>query len=160
MQQESTIISGSIQPGHQVASGIARNSPYAAGTIAMQLPYFLQQGLDLSNYYLGTLNILIAPNKFRVQNPLYTFPLVKWHPDYPAETFSFSPCQVIFRGIKYKGLVYYPHPETKIGHFQADSILEVIALPIPDIKYGDQVQLIVDSQEIALSHLVNKKETG
>lgn len=151
MQQESITISGIIQSGHQVASGMAKDSPYALGTIEMQLPYFKKLGLDLTNYFLGTLNISITPHKFKVQNPKYTFPLVKWHPDYPAETFSFSPCQVIFQGIEYGGLVYYPHPETKIGHFQADSIIEVIAYPIPEIKYGDAIELKIDSLEIAIN---------
>ena len=151
IQQESIKVSGIIKPGHQVASGMATNSPYAQGTIAMQMPYFKKLGLDLSSYFLGTLNIAIAPQKFKILKPKYTFPLVKWHPHYPAETFSFSPCQVMFAGVKYDGLIYYPHPETKIGHFQADSILEAIAPTIPDLKYGDKVQLKVDSREITIA---------
>lgn len=151
ISQKSITVSGIIESGHQVASGMANDSPYALGTIKMQLPHFQKLGLDLSRYFLGTLNIAIAPHKFKVINPQYTFPLVKWHPDYPAETFSFSPCQVIFQEITYAGLIYYPHLETKIGHFQADSILEVIAPAIPDIKYGDTVQLMVNSQEIAIT---------
>ena len=151
MLEEPITISGIIKPGHQVASGMAANSPYAQGTIAMQLPYFQKLGLDLSGYFLGTLNIAITPHKFQIIKPKYTFPLVKWHPDYPAETFSFSPCQVIFKEIQYDGLIYYPHPETKIGHFQADSILEAIAPAIPILKYGDKVQLRVNSLEIAIN---------
>ena len=131
---------------------MAKDSPYAAGTIAMQLPHFQKLGLDLSKYFLGTLNIAIAPHKFKMQNPQYTFPLVKWHPDYPPETFSFSPCQITFAGIEYSGLIYYPHPETKINHFQADSILEAIAPPIPNIKYGDTVQLKGNTSEIAIAN--------
>jgi len=150
MQQNSITVSGIIQPGHQVASGISTNSPYASGTIAMQLPHFQKLGLDLSSYFLGTLNIAIAPQRFKIIKPKYTFPLVKWHPDYPAETFSFSSCQVTFQEIEYEGLIYYPHPETKIGHFQADSILEAISPAIPHIKYGDTVQLRVGSREIAI----------
>ena len=150
MKQKSMTVSGTIQPGHQVASGMAQDSPYASGTIEMQLPHFQKLGLDLSPYFLGTLNISIAPHKFKVKNPKYTFPLVKWHPDYPAETFSFSPCQIIFEEIEYQALIYYPHPETKIGHFQADSIIEVIALPISKIQYGNTVQLKINSSEIAI----------
>ena len=150
MQSRSIALSGIIKPGHQVASGMSPDSPYALGTIEMQLPYFQKLGLDLSEYYLGTLNISIAPHKFKIQNPRYTFPLVKWHPDYPAETFSFSPCQIFFASTQYKGLIYYPHPETKIGHFQSDSILEAIAPFISNLKYGDAVELKIDSQEIAI----------
>ena len=150
MQQELTEISGTIQPGHQVASGMAEDSPYALGTLEMQLPHFKKLGLDLSDYFLGTLNICISPHKFKICNPQYTFPLVKWHPNYPAETFSFSPCQLTFQGIDYRGLIYYPHPKTKIGHFQSDSIFEVVSHPIPNIKYGDVVELGVNSSEIML----------
>ena len=151
MPPESITILGIIKPGHQVASGKAANSPYALGTIEMQLPHFQKLGLDLSQYFFGTLNISIAPHKFKIQNPQYTFPLVKWHPDYPAETFSFSPCQILFKATKYRGLIYYPHPETKIGHFQSDSILEAIAPPIPNIKYGDTVELKINNREIAIA---------
>lgn len=151
MQSETKIISGIIKPGHQVASGLAEDSPYAEGTIAMQLPHFQQQGLDLSDYFLGTLNIDVAPHKFKILKPQYTFPLVKWHPDYPAETFSFSPCQIIFRAVEYQSLIYYPHPETKLGHFQADTIIEAIAPPIAEIKYGDKVELRVNGLEIMVS---------
>ena len=150
MQPESVTISGIIKPGHQVASGRSANSPYALGTIEMQRPYFQKLGLDLSKYFLGTLNISIAPHKFKIQNPKHTFPLVKWHPDYPAETFSFSPCQILFKAIEYPGLIYYPHPETKIGHFQSNSILEAIAPSIPNIKYGDAVKLKIHNKEIAI----------
>ena len=151
MKLESIVVSGIIKPGHQVASGLAEDSPYSEGTIAMQLPHFQKLGLDLSDYFLGTLNIDITPQKFKILNPQYTFLLVKWHPDYPAETFSFSSCQVIFNNIEHQGLIYYPHPETKIGHFQADSVLEAIAPPIPEIKYGDAVELRVNSLEIAIA---------
>ncbi len=150
MQPESIIISGIVKPGHQVASGLAEDSPYEEGTIAMQLPHFQKLGLDLSGYFLGTLNIDIAPHKFKVLNPQFTFPLVKWHPNYPAETFSFSSCQVIVKDIEYQSLIYYPHPETKIGHFQDDAILEAIAPPITKIKYGDAVELRVNGLKIAI----------
>ncbi|MEM8830609.1 MAG: hypothetical protein AAGE96_14805 [Cyanobacteria bacterium P01_G01_bin.19] len=150
MPQELTKISGIVRPGHQVASGMAKDSPYAFGTLKMQLPHFQKLGLDLSDYFLGTLNISIAPHKFKIKNPQYTFPLVKWHPDYQPETFSFSPCQLTFRETVYRGLIYYPHPETKIGHFQSDSIIEVISYPISEIKYGDAVKLRVDSSEVSL----------
>ncbi|MGV2826619.1 hypothetical protein [Myxosarcina sp. GI1(2024)] len=150
MQSELTRIAGIIKSGHRVASGMAEDSPYDRGTIEMQLPHFQKFGLDLSSYFFGTLNISIAPHTFEIERPQYTFKNVKWHPDYPAEDFSFSRCQVIVKNISYSGLIYYPHPETKIGHFQDDSILEVIALPIPEISYGDRLQLALKAREIKL----------
>jgi hypothetical protein len=150
MKSELILIPGIIKPGHQVASGNAINSPYDRGTIEMQLPFFKHLELDLTNFFLGTLNISIAPYKFKIIQPQYTFKNVQWHPNYPAETFSFSPCKVVFENISYAGFIYYPHPETKIGHFQDSSILEAIAMPIPNINYGDQVQLEINSSEIMI----------
>lgn len=143
-------LTGIVQPGHQVASGQALNSPYAKGTLEMQLPLFRDLGLDLSGYYLGTVNVSIAPYTFALFQPQYTFPLVKWHPEYPAETFSFSPCVFTHQDLGYEGLVYYPHPETKIGHFQDAAIMEIIAPRIPQLNYGDRLSLQLNPQEIKL----------
>ncbi|MEM6611174.1 MAG: hypothetical protein AAF652_02775, partial [Cyanobacteria bacterium P01_C01_bin.72] len=73
-----------------------------------------------------------------------------WHPDYPAETFSFCRCEVNYQQIDYSGWVYYPHPETKIGHFQDPSIIEVIAPKIKELNYGDHLSLKLNPQEIKL----------
>ena len=143
-------ISGILKSGHRVASGMADNSPYEKGTLEMQLPFFKALGLDISKFYLGTLNIDIAPHTFEVVKPQYTFRNVKWHRDYPTEDFSFSPCELIFRDVTYEGLVYYPHPETKIGHFQDPSIIEAIALPLPNIHYGDRLTIALNPSEITI----------
>ena len=143
-------ISGILKSGHRVASGMADNSPYEKGTLEMQLPFFKALGLDISKFYLGTLNIDIAPHTFEVVKPQYTFRKVKWHRDYPTEDFSFSPCELIFRDVTYEGLVYYPHPETKIGHFQDPSIIEAIALPLPNIHYGDRIAIALNPSEITI----------
>lgn len=143
-------VTGIVERGHQVASGNARDSPYERGTIEMQLPFFRDLGLDLDGFYLGTINISIAPHTFKFRQPSFTFKEVKWHPNYAAETFSFSPCKIIARQVSYDGLIYYPHPETKIGHFQDDSILEAIAPSIPNLSYGDRLILLLDPQEIEI----------
>jgi hypothetical protein len=57
---------------------------------------------------------------------------------------------VIFEGREYDGWVYYPHPETKLRHFQNPSLLEVIAMPIPGIQYGDALQVLLNPEEIGL----------
>ena len=150
MESDLLTLPGIVRSGHQVASGRAENSPYERGTLEMQLPFFRDLGLDLSSFFLGTINISIAPHTFKLVRPKYTFAEVKWHPNYAAETFSFSPCQVVQENITYAGLIYYPHPETKIGHFQDDSIIEAIAPPIPSLNYGDRLILKVDPQEIEL----------
>ena len=145
-----TSVTGIVKPGHQVASGNAPNSPYEKGTLAMQLPFFRDLGLDLTGLFLGTLNVSIAPYTFKLTQPKYTFPLVKWHPNFAAETFSFSPCKVIYLDKIYESLIYYPHPETKIGHFQDDSIVEVIAPKISNLNYGERLKLEINLPEIEL----------
>lgn len=150
MESKLVPLSGIVKSGHQVASGKGQDSPYERGTLEMQLPFFQDLGLDLSSFYLGTINISIAPHTFKFVRPQYTFTDVKWHRDYAAETFSFSPCQIIYRDRSYAAMIYYPHPETKIGHFQDDSILEAIAPKIPNLHYGDRLILKIDPREIEL----------
>ena len=149
-QSDLVAITGIVKSGHRVASGQAQSSPYDRGTLEMQLPYFEDLGLNLAGFYLGTINVSIFPYRFELTQPQYTFPLVKWHPDYPPETFSFSPCMVENRNNSCQGLIYYPHPETKIGHFQDPSILEIIAPFLPELNYGDRLNLKLNPQEIKL----------
>ena len=96
----------------------------------------------------GTLNISIAPLEFKMAHPEFTFELVEWTDLHPPETFSFSRCTVFYKGGEYAGWVYYPHPETKKTHFQNPSLIEVIAHPISEIQYGDELEIEIDTNEI------------
>lgn len=145
------VVLGVVQQGHQIASGRASDRPYPQGSIEMQIPYFKALGLDLSSMFRGTLNVSIHPYQFVVQHPAYTFRQVRWTEAHPPEDFSFSPCQLYFRDRSYNGFIYYPHPETKRTHFQAPSILEILAPPISEIRYGDALELGVNPAEILLS---------
>ena len=140
---------GKIAQGHQVASRASEH--YPQGTIAMQAPFFLARGLDLSGFYHGTLNISLAPRQFSLKRATHYFPRVEWTTHHPPEDFSFCRCRVTYRGKTYEGWVYYPHPETKIRHHQDRSILEVIAPPIPDLEYGAAVTVEVLPEEIEIS---------
>lgn len=142
-------IGGTLVPGHHVASAPSKDYPY--GTLEKQRPFFKNLGLDLSTYFNGTLNIDISPAVFRLVKPQYTFPLVEWTDLHPPETFSFSPCKVAFRGAEYDGWLYYPHPETKLRHFQNPSLIEVIAMPIPGVQYGDSLELLLPNGVIEIS---------
>lgn len=150
MSHQGKKVRGIIIEGHQVASGMAKNSPYPRGSIEMQTPHFKTLGLDISAFFPGTLNINIRPYKFKVNHPQYTFKNLKWNDHSPPETFSFSPCQLVYRNIEYPSLVYYPHPETKPDHFQDDSTLEILAPAIDSIEYGQFIQLILNPQEIEI----------
>jgi hypothetical protein len=107
--------------------------------------------LDLSGYFYGTLNIDIRPHAFKLIKPEYTFQHAEWTDLHPAEHFSFSHCKLIYKDIEYKSWVYYPHPEPKLPHFQDPSLLEVITYPMPEIKYGDDVQVMMNPEELEVS---------
>lgn len=141
-------VHGRIVEGYRVASGPSADYPY--GALDRQRPIFASRGLDLSSYFNGTLNIDIRPHKFNLIKPEFTFHNVEWTDLHPPEHFSFSRCKVIFREVGYDGWVYYPHPETKLRHFQNPSLLEVIAMGIKDIHYADEVDALVNAEEISI----------
>ena len=148
MQKEMIPISGIVVEGHRVASGPSKEYPY--GSLERQKPFFKAGGLDLDRFFTGTLNISIAPLRFIIAKPAFTFRRVAWTDLHPPEDFSFSACRVRFKEKEYEGYIYYPHPETKIRHFQDPSMIEVVSQEIPGIEYGDQVTLFVDSDEIQI----------
>jgi hypothetical protein len=156
-----TIVKGTIIEGYHVASGPSRDYPY--GTLEKQIPIFKQLGLDLEGFYPGTLNVSIEPLSFEMVMPAFTFRQVRWTDLHPPEDFSFSPCRIrVEQGPVplqetdpsevhwHKGCVYYPHPETKIRHFENASLIEVMCTFIPGIHYGDTVELEVNVEEIRI----------
>lgn len=143
-----TILSGVVVEGYRVASGPSKDYPY--GSLEKQIPLFKERGLNLERFYPGTLNISIAPATFELTAPEYTFRQVAWTNLHPPEDFSFSRCTLKFKGSEYAGFIYYPHPETKKRHFESDSILEVISMYIPDIKYGDKLEVQLNPEEIRI----------
>lgn len=143
-----TRVHGRIARGYRVASGPSADYPY--GALDRQRPIFASRGLDLSGYFNGTLNIDISPHTFKLIKPEFTFHNIEWTDLHPPEHFSFSRCKVIFRKIEYDGWVYYPHPETKLRHFQNPSLLEVIAMEIKGIQYGDEADVLVKAGEISI----------
>ena len=144
-----TLIHGILTQGYRVASGPSADYPY--GALDRQRPLFKARGLDLSEYFNGTLNINISPVTFAIKKTEYTFKHVEWTDLHPPEHFSFSHCKVIYKEVEYDGWVYYPHPETKLRHFQNPSLLEVIAKSIPEIKYGDALSVRVNDHEITIT---------
>ncbi len=142
-------VTGKVVSGHRVASGLTDSSPYPKGTIEMQAPYFLAQGIDLSPFYPGTLNVSIDPHRFELI-PQRTLPLVKWSLEHEPESFSFVPIQLEWQQRRYDGLVYYPRPETKINHFQQPSVIELLMPRIDAIAYGDEVTLRASDNELII----------
>lgn len=146
-----TLVHGILAQGYHVASGPSADYPY--GALERQRPIFKARGLNLNAYFNGTLNIDIRPATFMMIKPEFTFEHVEWTDLHPPETFSFSRCKVIYKEVEYVGWVYYPHPETKLRNFQNPSLLEVIAQPISEIKYGDALDVLVNLDEITIIKL-------
>jgi hypothetical protein len=146
------MISAVIVPGHRVASGTNGNPRFPGGTIRMQLPHFRARGLDLDAFYPGTLNVSIAPRRFRVLSPRQTVPALKWHPEDPPEDFSFFDVTVHRTGTPpVSGLIYHPHPETKPTHFQTPDVLELLLPWTEGLAYGTRLELEVPAGQMTFS---------
>jgi hypothetical protein len=151
IQTHWTQINGVIQQGYGVASGQGNDPRYPDGTIALQTPIFQGLGLDLSAYFPGTINLAIAPHRYTILQAAYTFRSVKWSAIAPPEDFSFFDCRLKLADDTWQpGLIYYPHPETKPEHFQADDILEIITYPISNLHPGKTLTLQVNNHQLAI----------
>jgi len=144
-------IAARIVPGHRVASGLNANPRFAGGTLLMQAPFFRALGFDLAAYHSGTMNVSIAPHRYRVVKAPMTFSQVKWHPAEPAEDFSFFDVQLkLVDAPPVAGKIYYPHPDTKPAHFQQPDVLELLFPFVKGLKYGDEVQLRIPAEQMIL----------
>ena len=146
-----TRVPGTVVRGHRVASRSCNDPRFPGGTIALQKPEFRRLGLNLDHFHSGTINLSIAPLLFRIKRASYSFSNLRWSDISAAEDFSFLECGVLLHGgIRFGGLIYYPHPETKPEHFQAPDILEIITFSIARLTYGDRIAIEVDPEQIEL----------
>lgn len=141
-------ISARVVQGHRVASGLNQNPRFPGGTLQMQQPHFEKLGLDLSVFYIGTINVRIAPFVYQVIQPKLTFRKVQWHPTEPDEDFSFFDVTVIRGDATEQGLIYYPHPETKPEHFQPADALELLMPFMPGLAYGDRIDILTNERQM------------
>lgn len=146
-----------LRRGHGVASGRSAESPYPAGTIALQTPWFRERGVELSPYYAGTLN-LEARGAWSLRDPDARIEELRWTEHHPPETFSFWRCRLRlpllqpagapaaggFSGAGIEALIYHPHPETKQAHHQPPGCLEVLAPWLGPLQTGCSLELGVD----------------
>jgi hypothetical protein len=140
-----------IVQGHRVASGQNGNPLFPGGTLKMQRPFFQALGLDLSSYHCGTLNVSIAPLRYRVLAPRLTLRGVRWHPTEPAEDFSFFDVRLLRDGtLSAEGLIYYPHPDTKPTHFQQLDVLELLLPFVNGLSYGAEIRLEVPTEQMLI----------
>ncbi len=142
-------VQGKLLKGYGIASGQAKDSPYPRGSIIMQTPFFFEQGLDIRPYYSATLNVSIAPKRWKIVDPEWTFRDVAWF-ERCCETFSFSQCWIQYNKNELEGLIYYPHPETKPDHFHEDTILEILAPFLGEVGEGELVSVMLKRGEIEI----------
>lgn len=141
-----------IVPGHRVASGGNNDPRFPGGTIRMQLPHFQRLGLDLSPFHPGTVNVSIAPHVYQVVSAPHTFRDLKWHPEEPAEDFSFFDVEVLDgESVIATGLIYHPHPDTKPEHFQKPDVLELLLPYLEGIAYGRTLSLRTRKSQILIA---------
>lgn len=143
---------GLLVSGHGVASGRASDSPYPAGTIALQQPHFARLGLDLGDCHPGTLNLGFPGATWRFSEPAFHVDQLAWTHLHPPETFSFWPCRLRLpdQPTERAGWIYWPHPDTKERHFQAPDRLEILAPWIDGLSPGIGLELGVDGRHCRL----------
>ncbi|KAA3639958.1 MAG: hypothetical protein DWQ02_02810 [Bacteroidetes bacterium] len=142
-------VKGKVVPGHGVASGKGNDPRYPQGTLAMQKPFFKERGLDLDQFYRGTINVDISPATFSIKKGRYYFKNINWSSHIPPENFYFFDVTVLHDENRYEGLIYMPDPATKTDHMQNPSVLEVLLREkIEGLETGISLLLEINTEQI------------
>lgn len=139
-----------VVDGHGVASGRGADPRYPDGTLALQWPHFAEvDGLPLDGLHRATVNVSTTPWHVELVAPWWTVRAVRWHPDVPAEDFSFVPCRALVGQQRpVEGLVYQPHPDTKPDHHQPDDVLELLLPHLSAVHPGAIVRLDLPASQV------------
>jgi hypothetical protein len=138
---ESITFRGAIVQGKRATSG-------AEGTISRQRRFFISHGVKRAEgWYLGTININIAPREFEILKADYVV-AAKWHPDSPdvEETFWLVDVTLEHKGEIYPAYLYYPCPSQFKAH--PNTIMEILAAKIEGLEYGDIATVTVPRQKV------------
>jgi len=107
--------------------------------------------LDISPYFLGTINVDISPYTFRIKSPKHFLEAVDWSAHIPPENFYFFDLKVTYAEREYAGLIYMPDPATKEEHFQNPNVLELILPKIEGLSYGASIEINVAEEQLELT---------
>lgn len=143
-------LKGKVKPGYGVASGKGGDLRFPEGTIRQQWPHFKKRGLDLSQYFPGTVNVDITPYTIRIKSPKHYFDKIDWSEHIPPENFYFFDVTVTHNRADYQGLIYLPDPSTKSEHFQGASVLELLLPKIEGLKYDASIEISVKEDQISM----------
>ncbi|MFD2588341.1 hypothetical protein ACFSQJ_15495 [Croceitalea marina] len=146
-------IKGIIKAGYGVASGKGKDERYPEGTLKRQFKYFLELGLDLSNYFMGTINLDISPYTYELGEPKHFFEEINWSKHIPPENFYFFDVSLHFQGKVHQGLIYMPDPKTKEEHVQKPSILELLLPKVEGLNYGQAVDIEINEHQLNIIQL-------
>lgn len=147
---EYALVRGEIKSGHGVASGKGKDVRYSEGTLEQQFKYFLNRGLDLSNYFMGTFNLDISPCSYEIKKPKHFFKKIDWSDYISPENFYFFDVSLTYKDIAYKGLVYMSDPKTKEDHIQKPTILELIFPKIKGLQYGIMIDITLKKDQLGI----------
>ena len=142
-------VTGTVEPGFGHASG-TRSQKYPEGTINLQRPYFANLGLDISHCFAGTINLSIAPRRFRIKAPEFVLRNVRWTQRRQAENFFIGRCRIESGGQWVDGFIYCPDPGTKTSTIDNPSHLQLLAPFIPNVSYGTQLRIRLRSAEFEI----------
>ena len=146
-----TKVRGEIVAGHGVASGKGNDQRYPEGTLRLQFKHFLKRGLDLSVYFMGTINLDISPNSYNIKKAKHFFKDIDWSEHIPPENFYFFDVALYYKDKTYEGLIYMPDPDTKEEHFQQPTIFELILPKIQGLEYGYRVEIAVNNDQLHIN---------
>ena len=144
-------LKGVVERGHGVASGRSSESPYPAGTIKMQEPFFSAAGIDLKHCWPGTINLSFSPLEVRLKAPDHCIEHLHWTKLHPPESFSFWKIQLRYgESADVEGWIYRPHPETKKRHWQPETSIEVLAPYLDGVKPGVVIEVMDQRNRLQL----------
>lgn len=142
------LVTGKIIEGLRGASGLRKNPlSNEHGSIVKQKPYFKSAGIKrVESWYNGTINITIAPKKFKIIEPDYAV-TAEWKPR-TTETFWLVDVLLKYEGKSYPAYIYYPCPSPVKAH--PDTLIEILAEHINSVNYGDDadIELLSNNVEI------------
>lgn len=145
---ENIVITGKVKQGLRIASGSNLDPTLKLNnTIYLQKPFFEKAHIpNISEFYNGTINLDISPNKFKILQPDYEV-TCEWI-DGVTETFWFVEVSINFKNKKYQGYIYYPCPSKVKSH--NDDTIELLSKKIPDLHYDDLISIEVSISKIKL----------
>lgn len=142
------IINGKVKRGLRIASGLNQDpSLRLNNTIYYQKPFFEKACVpDIQSMYCGTVNVAIAPRKFKILKPDFEI-TCEWFLN-TTETFHLVSVEIDRKGCSYSGYIYYPLPSVVKSH--DDDTIELLASKIPDLEYGDLISIRIIDDKIIL----------